>query len=103
MKNSNELATLLREMRLSELEANVYIWLLENHRSTGYKIAMQIGKPVANTYKALKSLEKKGAVVSDDSSGTIYFDTIPIEEFLNKLEKEFICGEQTPDPKNLST
>ncbi len=90
MKDSNELATLLRKMGLSELEANVYIWLLENHRSTGYKIAIQIGKPVANTYKALKSLEKKGAVVCDNSSNKIYFDTIPVEEFLNKIEKEFL-------------
>ena len=89
MKNSDDLATLLRKMGLSELEANVYIWLLENHRSTGYKIAMQTGKPVANTYKALKSLENKGAVVRDNSSNKIYFDTIPVEEFLNKIEKEF--------------
>ena len=89
MKNSNKLATLLREMGLSELEAKVYIWLLENNRSTGYKIAMQIGKPVANTYKALRSLEKKGAVVCDESSNKTYFDTIPVEEFLNKIEKEF--------------
>ncbi len=90
MKNSNALSTLLREMGLSELEAKVYIWLLENKRSTGYKIAGQIGKPVANTYKALKSLEKKGAVVCDNSSNKTYFDTIPVEEFLNKIEKEFI-------------
>ncbi|MDA3814626.1 MAG: hypothetical protein PF570_10290, partial [Candidatus Cloacimonetes bacterium] len=89
MKNINKLATMLRKMGLSELEAKVYIWLLENHRSTGYKIAGQIGKPVANTYKALKSLQNKGAVIGDDSSGTIYFDTIPIEEFLNKIENEF--------------
>ncbi|MBN1327166.1 MAG: hypothetical protein JW996_04385 [Candidatus Cloacimonetes bacterium] len=83
------LLKMLREIGLSELEANIYIWLLENKRSTGYKIAGQIGKPVANTYKALKSLQRKGAVISDDSSGTIYFDTIPAEEFLNKLESEF--------------
>ena len=89
MKNSNKLSSLLREMGLSELEAKVYIWLLENNRSTGYKIAMQIGKPVANTYKALRSLEKKGAVVCDESSNKTYFDTIPVEEFLNKIEKEF--------------
>lgn len=90
MKDSNLLSTLLREMGLSDLEANVYIWLLENKRSTGYKIAVQISKPVANTYKALKSLEKKGAVVCDSSSNKTYFDTIPVEEFLNKIEKEFI-------------
>ena len=85
----NDLLKLLRELGLSELEANIYIWLLENKRSTGYKISGQIGKPVANTYKALKSLQNKGAVISDDSKGTTYFDTIPIEEFLNKLENEF--------------
>ena len=90
MKNSNVLSALLREMGLSDLEAKVYIWLLENKRSTGYKIAVQIGKPVANTYKALRSLEKKGAVVCDESSHKTYFDTIPVEEFLNKIEKEFI-------------
>ena len=90
MKNSNVLSTLLRKMGLSDLEAKVYIWLLENKRSTGYKIAVQIGKPVANTYKALRSLEKKGAVVCDNSSNKTYFDTIPVEEFLNKIEKQFI-------------
>ena len=88
MKNDT-LLHLLRDLGLSELEANIYIWLLGNMRSTGYKIAGQIGKPVANTYKALKSLQNKGAVISDNSSGTIYFDTIPIEEFLNKIENEF--------------
>lgn len=83
------LLQMLREIGFSELEANIYIWLLENKRSTGYKIAGQIGKPVANTYKALKSLQKKGAVISDETTGTTYFDTIPAEEFLNKLENEF--------------
>ena len=88
MKNES-LLIMLKDLGLSELEANIYIWLLENKRSTGYKIAGQIGKPVANTYKSLKSLQNKGAVISDDSKGTTYFDTIPIEEFLNKLENEF--------------
>ena len=90
MKDQNELAMLLGKMGLSNLEATVYIWLLENKRSTGYKIATKIGKPVANTYKALKSLERKGAVISDNTSNKLYFDTIPVEQFLNKIENEFI-------------
>ncbi len=89
MKTQNKLADLLGEMGLSNLEATIYIWLLENKRSTGYKIASKIGKPVANTYKALKSLERKGAVISDNTSNKLYYDTIPIEQFLNKIEKEF--------------
>jgi len=90
MKMQNKLADLLGEMGLSNLEATIYIWLLENKRSTGYKIATKIGKPVANTYKALKSLESKGAVVSDNTSGKLYFDTVPVEQFLNAIENEFI-------------
>jgi len=86
---SESLLILLRDLGLSELESAIYIWLLKHKRSTGYKISGQIGKPVANTYKALKSLQTKGAVLSDDSSGTTYFDTIPVEEFLNKIESEF--------------
>jgi len=88
MKNEN-LLNLMRELGLSELEATIYIWLLENRRSTGYKISGKIGKPVANTYKALKSLQNKGAVIRDETTGTSYFDTIPVEEFLNKIENEF--------------
>jgi sugar-specific transcriptional regulator TrmB len=89
MKKSDDLTTLLREMELSELEVRIYIWLLQNKRSTGYKIAMEIGKPVANTYKALKSLQKKGAVIIDNSTKKAIFDTVPVEEFLNKIENEF--------------
>jgi len=88
--SKNILLKKLREIGLNELEATIYIWLLENNRNTGYGIATQINKPVANTYKALKSLEKKGAVISDNSSNNTYFTSVPIEEFLNKIEREFI-------------
>ncbi len=89
MKNRSELSGLFRGLGLTELESKIYIWLLENKRSTGYKTAMKIGKPVANTYKALKSLEQKGAVISDNTSNKLYYDTIPVEQFLNKIENEF--------------
>ncbi len=80
---------MLKEIGLNDLEANIYITLLENSKSTGYRIAGEINKPVANTYKALKSLELKGAVIADRSSGTTFFETVPVEEFLNKKENEF--------------
>ncbi|MCK4978804.1 MAG: hypothetical protein KAS62_00340 [Candidatus Delongbacteria bacterium] len=89
MAKNNSLTNMLKDIGLNDLETNVYIWLLENKRSTGYKIAGQINKPVANTYKALGSLESKGAVVSDKTSGKAFFDTVPVEEFLNKIENEF--------------
>jgi sugar-specific transcriptional regulator TrmB len=80
---------MLREVGLNNLETIIYIWLLKNNRSTGYGIADQINKPIANTYKALKSLEKKGAVVSDTSSKNKYFSSVNIEEYLSKIEREF--------------
>lgn len=89
MKNTDILSNMLKEIGFNDLEANIYITLLENRKSTGYKIAGMINKPVANTYKALKSLELKGAVISDISSKTTYFETVPVEEFLNKIESEF--------------
>ncbi len=80
---------LLREMGLSELEATIYVWLLQNKRSTGYRISGEIGKPVANTYKALKSLEGKGAVISDNTTSKTVFEAVPAGQYLNKLEREF--------------
>ncbi len=89
MKDQKMLAELLAEMGLSNLEATVYIWLLAHKRSTGYNIAMQIGKPVANTYKALKSLKRKGAVISDSTSNKLIYDTVPIDQFLNSIQLDF--------------
>lgn len=90
MPDISKLSNKLRELGLNDLETTIYIWLLENNRSTGYRIANQTNKPVANTYKALKSLERKGAILSDNSLKTTYFDTVSIEEFLNKKEREFL-------------
>lgn len=87
--NTENLANMLREIGLNELEARIYIWLLQQDRSTGYKIATGIDKPVANTYKALKSLEQKGAVISDNSTGKKNYETIPAEQLLQKMENEF--------------
>ncbi len=89
MNEHETLTGLLRETGLSELEAKAYIWLLENKRNTGYKISAEIGKPVANTYKALKSLEGKGAVISDNSTSKTIFEAVPAQEFLSKIESEF--------------
>lgn len=86
----SNLSNKIRSLGFNELETTIYIWLLENNRSTGYRIANSINKPVANTYNALKSLEKKGAVVSDNSSKSKYFNTVEVEVFLNKLEREFM-------------
>ena len=50
----------------TDLEARVYAHLVATGAATGYRIAQETGKPVANTYKAIESLERKGAVLVED-------------------------------------
>ena len=55
----------------TELEARVYAHLVASGAATGYRIAQETGKPVANTYKAIESLERKGAVLVEDGATRI--------------------------------
>jgi sugar-specific transcriptional regulator TrmB len=70
------------------LEAQVYAFLLQESPVTGYRIAQAIGKPVANTYKAIAALEAKGAVSVDDGASRLC-RAVPVEELLARLERTF--------------
>jgi sugar-specific transcriptional regulator TrmB len=78
----------LIELGLSGSEAAVYAYLVRHSPATGYKVAKAIGKPVANTYKTIASLEDKGAIVVDDS-GSRLCRAIPPAEFLARLDKRY--------------
>ena len=86
--NINE-NSLLSEIGFTKLESEIYLTLLEKSPATGYFIAQIIAKPVANTYKALDSLFKKGVVVSDDSGKNRLYSPLPIKEYLDQLERDF--------------
>jgi sugar-specific transcriptional regulator TrmB len=79
----------LRELGLTGLEAEAYSWLLTASPATGYGVAKGLGKPTANTYKALESLREKGAVVTDDAE-TRSFRAVPPAELLAALERRFL-------------
>ena len=70
------------------IEALAYAGLLEHPRSTGYGLAHRIGKPTANTYKALASLEDRGAVTVEDDARRHYSAVAP-EELLDGMERRF--------------
>jgi len=90
MENQQEpVLKLLRDVGLTDLEAVIYIWLLQHESCTGYRIASKTDKPVANTYKALKSLEQKGAVLSDSTRGKLLYAPVPVKQFLHTLETDF--------------
>jgi sugar-specific transcriptional regulator TrmB len=72
----------------TELEARIYICLIQCSPATGYKVAKEIGTTHASIYKALESLENKGAVMVDHAE-TRLCRAVPYEELFDKLEHSF--------------
>lgn len=70
------------------LEAAIYRCLVEHAPATGYRVAQQLGKPIANTYKALESLEAKGAVLIEEGEHRRCRAVAPAE-LLARLERSF--------------
>ncbi len=71
------------------MEALAYTYLVANPSATGYRVARGVGKPTANVYRALESLERKGAVIRDRSAAPL-FRAIAPQELLGQLEREFV-------------
>lgn len=87
-KNQEQIQALL-DIGFNNLEAEIYITLLQEPELTGYRIAKILGKPVANTYKTLESLKNKGAVLLEESSNSKIYSAVPITDYLNILEEQF--------------
>jgi len=91
---------LLCEIGFCGLEAAVYQALLQEPGATGYRISQIVGKPVANTYKALDSLRVKGAIVVDETSGTRTYAALSIHEYLDRM-KENLTAKQVQIERGL--
>lgn len=78
----------LHQLGLTSIEALAYTYLVANPAATGYRVARGVGKPTANVYRALESLERKGAVVRDRSAAPLFRALAP-QELLGQLEREF--------------
>jgi sugar-specific transcriptional regulator TrmB len=72
----------------TELEAAVYAYLVQHSPATGYRIAHDIGKPVANTYKAIEALQRKGAIMVDET-GSRLCRAVPPNEVLDRVARTF--------------
>ena len=79
----------LEALGLTNLEALSYAWLVAHPGTTGYKVSKGIGKPTANVYRALESLERKGAVTNDRASPPLFRAVAP-DELFDQLEREFM-------------
>lgn len=85
------------KLGFTELEAEVYTTLLQNSVMTGYAVAQSIGKQAANIYKAIESLQNKGAVIVDEGANRLC-RAVPADELLSRLEREFLeCKQSTAD------
>jgi sugar-specific transcriptional regulator TrmB len=76
----------LQDLGFTALEAQVYAYLLRHASATGYRISHAIGKPTANTYKALAALADQGAVLVDEGGGGAV-RAVPPAELLAGLER----------------
>lgn len=72
----------------TELEATIYAYLVQHSPATGYKVARAVGKPIANTYKAIEALQRKGAVLVDET-GNRMCRALPPADLLNQAERDF--------------
>ena len=87
MRSTDAIAA-LGELGFTALEAEVYLILLAESSATGYRVAQLLGKPTANVYKALESLEQKGAVLIEEGTSRAARAIDP-EEVLAQAERGF--------------
>ena len=84
--NGDDVAKAFQGLGFSEIEALVYSDLAADGPSTGYRVSRSIGKPTANTYKAIASLARQGAVEVDEG-GSRLVRAVPPDELLALLER----------------
>jgi len=88
MKIPSECIQHLAQMGFTDLESRIYLCLLQQSPATGYRVAKEIGATNASIYKALESLEAKGAVLVDDAK-TRLCRAVPYEELFDQMERSF--------------
>jgi ABC-2 type transport system ATP-binding protein len=79
----------LMALGFTALEAEVYAALVQQSPATAYKLAQEVGKAAANVYKAVEALQRKGAIIVEDSSNRLY-RAVPPGELIQQLEHQFI-------------
>jgi hypothetical protein len=86
--NSDGCVEHLTGLGLTMLEAEIYVYLLQHSPASGYKIAKAIGRSFPSTYKAVVSLQAKGAVLVDDGRSRLS-RAVPVGELMDQLETRF--------------
>ena len=86
MSSTQNIELCLQKLGFTNLEAEIYLYLLKHGTSTGYGVSKGIGKAVANVYKGLDSLALKGGVV-EATSDKKQFTATPWQQLLKQQEE----------------
>ncbi len=78
----------LTALGFTALEAEVYAVLVEQSPATAYKLAQEVGKAAANVYKAVESLQRKGAILVEEGSSRLCRAVAPAE-LIQQLQRQF--------------
>jgi len=78
----------LQHLGFTALETDIYLALLRHGEMTGYAVAKEVGKVVANVYKALASLHQKGAVLQVQQDQKRYV-AVPWRQLLDHEQQKF--------------
>jgi sugar-specific transcriptional regulator TrmB len=89
MRTTSAAIDKLLGLGFNRLEAEAYIVLLGNPPMTAYRVAKQLGAATANTYKAIESLARRGAVLVEEGDNRLC-RAIPAAEFLKHWERRFL-------------
>lgn len=81
-------APVLVPFGFTSLESEVYAFLLAHPPTTGYRIAKALGKAAANVYKAIETLQQKGAVLVEEGDSRTC-RAAPAHELLARLTRDF--------------
>ncbi|HEX8169654.1 MAG TPA: helix-turn-helix domain-containing protein [Thermoanaerobaculia bacterium] len=79
---------ILTSLGLNQLEAEVYVHLLQNEPATAYRIGQALGKQTANVYKAVGVLARRGAVLLEEGQNRVC-RAVPVREFIRHTERAF--------------
>lgn len=78
----------LTEIGLNNLEAEIYLELSNEPGASGYKIAKNLKKQTANIYKALETLQAKGAILTEANGSNSTYYAVPVSDYMDILEIE---------------
>jgi len=102
-----ELISQICQLGFTQLESEIYLHLLFNGENTGYAVAKGIGKAVANVYKGIDGLTRKGAVEVSIGDSKICH-AVPWKRVLKSEQTRFAKNidsltesfEQLPEPQD---